>query len=88
MVTFVDKVCEVKKTESQNDGNDVRKRNRKMIADHLPSQVASRIIALKANRAGSLQDRVTRWHWKFFSLLLIKVGQVNCWGRSKKVVTF
>ena len=88
MVTFVDKVFEVKKTESQNDGNDVRKRNRKMMADHLPSQVASRIIALKANRAGSLQDRVTRWHWKFFPLLLIKVGQVNCWGRSKKVVTF
>ena len=74
MVTFVDKVCEVRKTEYQNDG----KRNRKMMADHLPSQVASRIIALKANRAGSLQDRVTRWHWKFFSLLLIKVGQVNC----------
>ena len=49
-----------------------------MMADHLPSQVASRIIALKAHRASSLQDRVTRWHCKFFSLPLRKVGQVNC----------
>ena len=78
MVTFVDKVCEVRKTESQNDGNDVRERNRKMMADHLPSQVASRIIALKANRAGSLQDRVTRWHCKVFFPSQKKVGQENC----------